>query len=211
MIPRALKFLYYILILGGFCANMLVVSHTTALSVLGAGLALRGPDGSMVTATDGLYEERKTVFFTFGIGLVCTLGSVIFCIWLILHWEAAIVCTVLTTYTWCKIYSSYKRVVRRFAFDESQTVDFDDIFNGPAAIRVVKHGLRKIQDLIPRSPIRGRGSRYIDDDEDDGTSTYVGTNSQMMEEQDLFVPEMNGKSNKSSFFSKRRNGGQSIV
>jgi hypothetical protein len=188
---------------------MLVVSHTTALSVLGAGLALRGPDGSMVTATDGLYEERKTVFFTFGIGLVCTLGSVIFCIWLILHWEAAIICTILTTYTWCKIYSSYKRVVRRFAFDESQTVDFDDIFNGPAAIRVVKHSLRKIQDLIPRSPIRGGGSRH-DDDEDDGISTYVGTNRQM-EKEDLYVPEMNGKSEKKSFFSRRRNNGQDIV
>mmetsp|Transcript_23141 Transcript_23141/g.38253 ORF Transcript_23141/g.38253 Transcript_23141/m.38253 type:complete len:277 (+) Transcript_23141:175-1005(+) len=207
LIPRALKFLYYIMILGGFCANMLVVSHTTALSVLGAGLALRGPDGSMVTATDGLYEERKTVFFTFGIGLVCTLGSVIFCIWLILHWEAALVCTCVLTYTWGKIYSSYKRVVRRFDFDESQTVDFDDIFNGPAAIRVVKKGLRTLQELIPHSPRRsGASTRY---DDDDG-STYVGTNEDVEDEESgLYMPDMNGGGSSHKKTSSRRRNGRS--
>lgn len=48
---RALKVLYYGIIVAAFCANMIVVSHTTNLSVLGGGLALRGPDGSMMTAT----------------------------------------------------------------------------------------------------------------------------------------------------------------
>ena len=49
MVPRTLKFLYYVSITSAFCANILVVAQTTILSVFGASLALRGPDGSMVT------------------------------------------------------------------------------------------------------------------------------------------------------------------
>ena len=86
LVARFMKFLYYITIVAAFCANMIVVSQTTTLSVLGAGMALRGPDGSMMTATDGLYEERSSVFKTFGFGLACTVGSVCISVWLILHW-----------------------------------------------------------------------------------------------------------------------------
>jgi hypothetical protein len=130
MLPRCLKFVYYCTIVSAFCANMIVVSQTTTLSVLGAGLALRGPDGSMMTATDGLYEERASVFATFGIGLACTVGSVVLSVWLILHWEAAVCCSLLTLLTGRTIWMNYQRVQRRFNFDESETVDFSDIMNG---------------------------------------------------------------------------------
>lgn len=133
-IPRFLKFFYYITIVSAFCANMIVVSHTTTLSVLGAGMALRGPDGSMMTATDGLYEERVAVFNIFGFGLACTVGSVVICVWLILQWESALVCMIMTLITCRTIYLNYQRVTKRFSFDESQTVDFRDIMEGPAAI-----------------------------------------------------------------------------
>lgn len=156
MVPRALKFIYYIMILSAFCANMIVVSHTTALSVLGAGLALRGPDGSMVTATDGMYEERIAVFTAFAVGLACTVGSVVICVWLILHWEAALICMTLSIYTFVKIYRNYRRVVRRFIFNEEETVNFDDIFSGPAAIQVVKSGFRTLQNSLTMSPRRSK-------------------------------------------------------
>ena len=125
------------MIVAAFCANMVVVSHTTALSVLGAGMALRGPDGSMMTATDGLYEERKSVFTIFGLGLACTVGSVVLSVWLILHWEAALCCMSLTLLTCRTIWRNYQRVQQRFAFDENETVDFRDLMEGPAAIRGV--------------------------------------------------------------------------
>ncbi|CAB9506554.1 expressed unknown protein [Seminavis robusta] len=138
MIGRVLKFLYYITITCAFCANMLVVSQTTVLSVLGAGMALRGPDGSMMTATDGLYEERTSVFAVFGVGLACTLGSVIVIVWIILHWEAALVCMMITIVTCRQVYLNYQRVCARFDFDESETVDFKDIFEGAANIHTYR-------------------------------------------------------------------------
>jgi hypothetical protein len=134
MLPRFLKFIYYCTIVAAFCSNMIVVSQTTTLSVLGAGLALRGPDQSMMTATDGLYEERGSVFAAFGVGLACTVGSVVICVWLILHWEAALCCCLFTVVTGRMIWLNYQRVQRRFMFDESETVDFSDIMNGPISI-----------------------------------------------------------------------------
>ena len=137
-VARVLRCIYYGVIAGAFCANMLVVAHTTALSVLGASLALRGPDGSMMTATDGLYEERKSVFNVFGYGLACTLGSVVLCVWIILHWEAALACMIITLITIRKVYENYHRVTRRFDFDENDTVDFKDIFEGAANIHTYR-------------------------------------------------------------------------
>jgi hypothetical protein len=141
-IPRTIKFFYYITILSAFCANMMVVSHTTALSVLGAGMALRGPDGSMMTATDGLYEERESVFKVFGVGLACTVGSVVICVWVLLNPEAALVCMMITMATCHTIWKNYVRVRNRFSYDESQTVDFRDIMEGPANFQAVPSTFR---------------------------------------------------------------------
>lgn len=187
MFARSLKFLYFITIVGAFCANMLVVSHTTTLSVLGAGMALRGPDGSMMTATDGLYDERGSVFYVFGVGLACTVGSVVLAVWLILHWEAALVCSLVTIYTCRTMYINYKRVMGKFDFDESLTVDFRDIFEGPASIRVMSSNRRRILRRSPGLPgtqdIKRKGSEQDmeiplmsphDDDDDDGT-TWIST------------------------------------
>ena len=160
-LPRILKFMYYIVIITAFCSNMMVVAHTTALSVLGAGLALRGPDGSMVTATDGLYEERKNVFLIFGMGLACTVGSVVICAWLFLQPEAALVCMCISGYTCYSIYKSYRRVLHKFEYDESETVDFNDIFEGPAAIRGVPSALRKA--VVKRG---WRNETKVEDDDD---------------------------------------------
>ena len=148
IIPRVLKFIYYVCITSAFCANILVVSQTTILSVLGASLALRGPDGSMMTATDGLYQERGMVFRAFGLGLVLTIASVVSVVWLNLHWEASLTCCIIAVGTMLKMRRTYDRIVKKFDFDESLTVDFADIFEGPAAIqaipvrKIISQGLR---------------------------------------------------------------------
>ncbi len=116
---------------------MIVVSQTTILTVLGASMALRGPDGSMMTATDGVYIEQNSVFYWFGVGLANTVGCVTVGVWLILDWEAALCCMAIVVFTCRKMWMNYKRVQQRFAFDESETVDFVDIMEGPANIQAV--------------------------------------------------------------------------
>jgi len=90
---------------------------------------LRGPDGSMMTATDGLYQERSNVFRAFGHGLILTICSVVMCVWLHLHWEASLVCCTISICTIMKMKSTYQRIVKKFDFDESLTVDLNDIFS----------------------------------------------------------------------------------
>ena len=171
LIPRTLKFIYYCLITTAFCCNLLVVAQTTLLSVLGTALALRGPDGSMIWATDGLYHERKSIFCAFGVGLATTIGSVLVIVWLILSPEASVVCMSITIFTCLRLYKSYLRIVSSFEFDESETVDFSDIFeSGPAAIsaipvRIPRSMQRKnsepecsVSNGYSRTPVRKNGS-----------------------------------------------------
>lgn len=178
-IARALKLIYYGVIVAAFCANMTVVSHTTALSVLGGGLALRGPDGSMMTATDALYVERKSVFSAFAVGLACTVCSVLACVWILLSWEAALVCWIVTLFTCRTIYRNYHRARTMLEYDEDETVDFRDIMEGPAAIQAIptrvryrgggvgssKQKMYKSQRSTGGSSISSGQQRYGDDDE----------------------------------------------
>jgi hypothetical protein len=129
-LPRVIKFFYYITIVSAFCANIFVVGQTTVLSVMGASLALRGPDGSMMHATDGLYDERNTVFRAFAYGLGSTLVSVILGLWLIIPPEAAFVCMVCTCCTARIMKNHYTRIKEKFIFNEEDTVDFTDLFDG---------------------------------------------------------------------------------
>jgi hypothetical protein len=133
---RFLQFIYYIMITAAFCANLRVVAQTTVLSVLGAGLALRGPDGSMMIATDVLYQERRTVFVTFACGLALTCSSVFCAVWLMLHWEAALACQAVVAVASYQIYANYRRINRLLDFDENDTVDFRDIMEGPGNIQL---------------------------------------------------------------------------
>lgn len=177
VIPRTLKFIFYVLITSAFCSNIYVVAQTTILSVLGASLALRGPDGSMMTATDGLYHERVSVFQAFGRGLVFTMGSVVMAVWLHLHWEASVICCGIAMFTILRMRDAYFRIVKKFDFDESLTVDFRDIFDGPAAIQAVprsmwrlatgggKGGMSSTVSFSPND--RRNGSSHTNDEEGD--------------------------------------------
>jgi hypothetical protein len=84
-----------------------------------------------------MYHERATVFRAFGYGLLLTIGSVVMCVWLHLHWEASLVCCSISVFTIKRMRDTYYRITKKFDFDESLTVDFHDIFEGPAAIQAV--------------------------------------------------------------------------
>ena len=52
-----LKLLYLLVTTTAMCLELIAVMNTTLLSMMGPGLALRGPDGSMHPAVDGMMEE----------------------------------------------------------------------------------------------------------------------------------------------------------
>lgn len=58
------------------CANIACVSLATMVSIWGSGKALRGRDGSMDEAVDGMMQERDLIFSTFAIGLCGNLCTV---------------------------------------------------------------------------------------------------------------------------------------
>jgi hypothetical protein len=125
-----IHFLYYSLICTAFCCNVIVVAQTTILSVLGAGLALRGPDGSMMTATNILYQERSHIFQIFGYGLTFTILSVFIGVWLMFqHWTTALSCWCIATYTCYFIYTNYIRVSKLLYFPDNESVDLHDLLS----------------------------------------------------------------------------------
>ncbi len=119
-----------------------------------------------MTATDGLYHERVAVFRAFGRGLVFTMGSVVMAVWLHLHWEASVICCSISVFTILKMREAYYRIVKKFDFDESMTVDFRDIFDGPAAIKAVPTSIWRLG--MTTAGTRGVNSKNSFDKNDKG-------------------------------------------
>lgn len=123
-----------------------------------------------MSATDGLYHERAIVFRNFGYGLVLTVGSVVLCVWLHhFSWEASLACCLISLWTIHSMRGTYYRIVKKFDFDESMTVDLSDFFNGPAAIssmpigRMFAEGARGFG--INTANMNGRGKVSFDAEE----------------------------------------------
>ena len=62
--------------------------NTTLLSMMGPGLALRGPDGSMHPAVEGMVFEYNTAYICFVLGLIAFHFSAALFAWLMFTWRA---------------------------------------------------------------------------------------------------------------------------
>lgn len=124
---RAVKFLYYITVMLSLSANILCVVKTTCLSVFGTSLAMRGPDGSVARAVDGMYELRSSIFALFGVGLMALLVAAILGSWLLLETLHALCATIILCSAIYATYSSYIAITGLFHFDEDDAVTFDDL------------------------------------------------------------------------------------
>lgn len=80
--PYVVKLLYLLFTTAAMSCELIAVLNTTLLSMLGPGLALRGPDGSMHQAVDGMMLEYRRAFFTFGLGLLAFHMSALMFGWL---------------------------------------------------------------------------------------------------------------------------------
>ena len=69
--PYAVRVLYMVSCMSSLGFMFVSLISTTLLSMLAPGLALRGPDGAMHPAVDGMIDEYRSAFYAFLGGLLC--------------------------------------------------------------------------------------------------------------------------------------------
>ena len=71
------------------CSNFVCVAMVTFVSVWGTGKALRGRDGAMDVAVEGMNAERTLIFSCFAMGVLSTLGCLFSAAWVLMETEVA--------------------------------------------------------------------------------------------------------------------------
>eukprot|EP00441_Pelagodinium_beii_P009580 CAMPEP_0197692014 /NCGR_PEP_ID=MMETSP1338-20131121/110515_1 /TAXON_ID=43686 ORGANISM="Pelagodinium beii, Strain RCC1491" /NCGR_SAMPLE_ID=MMETSP1338 /ASSEMBLY_ACC=CAM_ASM_000754 /LENGTH=142 /DNA_ID=CAMNT_0043274629 /DNA_START=59 /DNA_END=487 /DNA_ORIENTATION=- len=100
---------------------------TTCITVMGTGLALRGPDGSMVRAVEGMYKQRAIVFRSFGAGICSCCCAVAVIAWIKMHTVPALICTATIFWGLVSIVRYTRHFLEFFKFNEDEVVSLDDI------------------------------------------------------------------------------------
>jgi hypothetical protein len=97
--------------------------------IFGPGLAIRGPDGSMSRAVEGMYAERKWALRFFWIGLFFIMLSGISLGWLKYHVKTALTMTVIFVIFIGLFFFYIKYITRpRFRFPKGNKMSFLFIF-----------------------------------------------------------------------------------
>ena len=129
--PRFLVCLLHFAAVVSICANITCVSLSTITSIWGSGKALRGKDGSMDEAVDGMNKERGLIFFAFSLGLLGNLSTVFCTCLIIMDFPFSLIASSVVVFTAWQIYSNALRIQNRFILVE--TVRLDDLTNYPAS------------------------------------------------------------------------------
>jgi hypothetical protein len=104
------------------CANIICVSLSTIVSVWGSGKALRGLEGAMDAAADGMNDERALIFKAFDFGLAGNLLTVMIASWILMHPVVAVLATACITYSAWLIGSHAQRIKAKFSLDDYTTL-----------------------------------------------------------------------------------------
>jgi len=118
-----LKLAYLLVTTTAMCFELIAVLNTTLLSMMGPGLALRGPDGSMHPAVDGMMFEYRTAYYSFVLGLVFFHFSAALFSWLIyVHWLVSFSVTLFIIFSLWLLYRYAQRVYLRFQLPKEEVV-----------------------------------------------------------------------------------------
>ena len=133
------------------CANLLCTASTTFVSVWGSGKALRGKDGSMDQAVDGMHAERAFIFGCFGVGLITTLLALMSAAWILMTLEVAMVASLGISWAIYIIIRQARRIHHKFGLSRDDVVSFADIMQSP---------------VVPASGMPGGGGGSLSDGDD---------------------------------------------
>mmetsp|Transcript_17367 Transcript_17367/g.17453 ORF Transcript_17367/g.17453 Transcript_17367/m.17453 type:complete len:213 (+) Transcript_17367:230-868(+) len=128
------KSLIHIFAVISICANITCVSLSTIVSVWGSAKALRGKDGSMDDAVDGMSAECDIIFKAFGLGLAGNLCTVLAACWILMEAPLAFLATIVISYAAWTILTNFFRIRKRFQLNE--VVALDDLTRHSASDRM---------------------------------------------------------------------------
>jgi len=128
-----LKTLYLCVTTAAMGFELIAVLNSTLCSMLGPGLALRGPDGSMHRAVDGLMLEYRLTFLFFTAGLVMFHISALLFAWLEFSWPVALAMTLALLMFIYGMYRYWLRIYTRFALSSDRMITGKFEFGGGAA------------------------------------------------------------------------------
>ena len=89
----------------------------------GSGKALRGKDGSMDEAVDGISRERGLIFNSFAIGLGGNLCTVLAACFILMDTPTAYLACAILLFTAYTIYSNSTRIFRKFNLGNAVRLD----------------------------------------------------------------------------------------
>lgn len=121
------KALLHFFITLSICVNFITVAMVTFVTVWGGGKALRGQDGSMDFAVDGMNQERDFIFASFGIGVIATLGCLFAAAWVLMEPEIAAIASCFIVGTASLVVSEARRIHRRFYLPPEETTSFQEL------------------------------------------------------------------------------------
>jgi len=127
----AQKACLHLFVTTSICANLLCTASTTFVSVWGSGKALRGKDGSMDQAVDGMHAERAFIFSCFGVGLITTLMALMSAAWILMTFEVAMVASAGISWAIFIIVRQASRLSSKFGLSREEVVSFADIMQSP--------------------------------------------------------------------------------
>jgi len=111
---------YMVAATGSLCANVLVVCLSTLASMLGPGLALRGPEGSVARALEGMRDEHDRVVRLFLFGVYSFFCTVVCLAWFEYEWPVAAPVSALVLGGIVALRRGSRQLARRFALGEEK-------------------------------------------------------------------------------------------
>ena len=104
-------------------ANITCVSLSTMTTIFGSGKALRGQDGSMDEAVDGISRERNLIFTSFAVGLAGNLSTVLAVCFIIMDAPTCYIACFIVLYCAYLIYTNSRRIWAKFTLKDAIRLD----------------------------------------------------------------------------------------
>jgi hypothetical protein len=119
----------YISAITSICSNITCVSLSTIVIIWGSGKALRGKEGSMDEAVDGMSKERSKIFNSFAVGLAGNLLTVMAVCAIVMKPPLSYLAMLIVLYTAVMIAYNAQRIQSKFQLID--TVVLDDLTRFP--------------------------------------------------------------------------------